>query len=171
MGMTRTRTRTRPVEADPRFADVTLRRAAARWSLYDARDVLTARRVSLKVPIPDSPWATDAILHEAALLERLRDHPQIETLYDHIRLLDRRPVLVLEQRIGSLGDLTGAYRPRIPMIVSAGIKLCGALETLHGTGFLHTNVCPTNAIVTESGGLALAGFDQAVPTIGAEMHA
>src|SRR4051794_26444750 len=171
MGMTRTRTRSRPVEADPRFADVTLRRAAARWSLYDARDVMTACRVSLKVPIPDSPWSTDAILQESALLARVGAHPHVVTLYDHIRLRDGRPVLVLEPGMGSFGDLTGAYRPRLEMIVAAGIKLCGALETLHGAGFLHTNVCPTNVIVTESGALALAGFDQAVPIVGAEMHA
>src|SRR4051795_7329918 len=95
MDTSQPRTLTDSVEADPKQADVTLRRAAARWSLYDARDVMTARRVSLKVPIPDSPWSTDAILQESALLARVGAHPHIVTLHDHIRLRDGRPVLVL----------------------------------------------------------------------------
>jgi serine/threonine protein kinase len=111
------------------------------------------------------------VLHEAAILGRIGSHPHVVTLYEQIRLRDGRPALVLEPAAGSLGDLTGAYRPKLPMIVAFGIRVCGALETLHHNGFVHTDIRPATILVTEWGELTVSGFDEAVPIVGAEMHA
>ena len=170
--MTMSRARGCAVRTDPRFADVTLLHAEARHLLYDARDAVTGRRVVLKVPSrAGSAWASDAIEQEGVILGRIGGHPHVVTLYEQVRLRDGRPALVLERAAGSLADLTGAYRPALPRVVSLGIKLCGALETLHGAGWLHTDVRPAGALVTEWGEFVLAGFDAAVRSDAASAHA
>ena len=46
--------------------------------------------------------------------------------------------------------------------VALGIKLAGALETVHHAGLLHCDVRPRNVLVTEWSEPALSGFDEAV---------
>ncbi|MGN6609139.1 MAG: protein kinase domain-containing protein, partial [Jatrophihabitans sp.] len=160
--MTHARSKNDAIAADPRFADVELLRAEPRSAIYDAR-LQDGRRVLVKAThTGESAWTSEPILQEAALLGRVGHHPNIITMYEQIRLRDGRPALVLERAVGTLGYLTGAYRPDVRLVVSLGIKLAGALETLHDGGWLHTDVRPDAIAVTEWGETVLASFDEAV---------
>lgn len=170
--MTSSRARHETVEADPRFAEVALLRAERRSLIFEARTVANGRRVVLKVPErAGSAWAVEAVVQEAAILGRIGAHPHVISLYEQVRLKDGRPALVLERAAGSLDDLTGAYRPNAQLVVALGIKLAGALETLHNAGYLHTDVRPSSVVITEYGEPALAGFDEAVTLRDAGRHA
>jgi len=158
----------RPIDTpltDPfgaRFGSVELVQTGPRFLRYDAVDPRTGRRVSLKVPADEhTPWTAAALRTEAAVLGAVGGHPHVLTLFEQVTLADGRPALCLERCAGSFGDLTGNYVPALRTVVAIGIKLCGALETLHRRGFVHADVRPANILVSEWGEPLLANFDEA----------
>jgi serine/threonine protein kinase len=161
-----TRQRAAAALLDPRFADVRRVHSGSRFLHFEARDEANGRRVSVKGADRDAVWTAAAVLREAEILGRIGTHPHVTTFYEQITLADGQPALVLERCSGSLGDLTGTYRPSVRNVVAMGIKLCGALETAHHAGVLHTGVCPASVQVTEWGEPALANFDETAPVAG-----
>src|SRR5581483_9786518 len=91
-------------------------------------------------------------------------HPHVVTLYQRVSLDDGRPALLLERCPGTLYDsLHNEDDPlSIREVASIGIKLAGALETVHRNNVLHCDVRPANVLVTEWGEPVLAGFDESV---------
>lgn len=151
-------------ELGDRFTDVRLLRAGSRFVLLEARDTSANRTVVIKVPDESSgSWLHDVLNLEGRILAALGGHPHVLSSYQQIRLDDGRPALLLEQCVGTLFE--GMHREE-PMalqdVVTIGIKLAGALETVHRGGWLHCDVRPRNVFVTEWGEPVLAGFDEAV---------
>jgi serine/threonine protein kinase len=151
-------------ELGSRFTDVHLLRAGSRFTIYEGRETSANRAVVIKLPDEASgSWLHEVLANEAAVLATVGSHPHIVTLYQRINLDDGRPALLLERCSGTLYDSLRADDP-MPMqeVAAIGIKLAGALETVHRAGLLHCDVRPRNVLVTEWGEPALAGFDEAV---------
>jgi serine/threonine protein kinase len=151
-------------ELGSRFSDARLLKAGSRFTIYEARDTAANRTVVIKLPEESSgAWLHDVLHLEGRILAALGGHPNILTSYEQLRLDDGRPALLLEHCVGTL--LEGMHREE-PMelqdVVTIGIKLAGALETVHRAGWLHCDVRPRNVLVTEWGEPVLAGFDEAV---------
>jgi serine/threonine protein kinase len=168
-----TRQRAAPALFGTRFVGARRVHSGPRFVLYEATDETNGRRVSVKAPTDrDADWTAAALLREAGILGRLGGHPHVITLFERFTLSDGQPALVLERCSGSLGDLTGTYRPSVRNVSAMGIKLCGALETAHHADVLHTGVCPANVWVTEWGEPVLANFEESAPVAGgAPQHA
>lgn len=154
-------------ELGHRFADVRLLRGGSRFTIYAGRDKDASgasRPVVIKVPdVSSAPWLNEVLDHEAAVLSVVGGHPNIVSYYQRITLEDGRPALVLERCARSLVDELHAGG-RLPMQEAAaiGIKLAGALETVHNAGVLHCDVRPDNVFVRAVDEPVLAGFDEAV---------
>lgn len=147
-----------------RFDSVRLASAGSRFTIYEARERWADRAVAIKVPVRSAaPWVHDQLDHEATVLAAIGSHPHVITLYERITLDDGRPGLVLERCPATLDDSLGAHtRAALPDAISLGIKLAGALETMHDIGVIHGDVRPHNVLVTEWGEPVLAGFDESV---------
>src|SRR3954447_13655123 len=167
-------------ELGSRFTDLRVVRAGSRFTIYEGRELGANRMIVVKVPHHGSPWLNDVIEREAELLSAISSHPHVVTLYQRIALDDGRPALLLERCVGTLSD--AMHRDDEVMsvqdVVATGIKLAGALETVHRNGVLHCDVRPrtpghrTGVLpgavpprpvrVREGGEPTLAGFDEAV---------
>jgi len=153
-------------ELGHRFTDVRLVRAGSRFTIYEGRELGGTRMLAIKVPdgSGSSPWLNEVAEHEATVLANVGSHPNIVTLYQRITLDDGRPALLLERCPGTLYDAVHSDEDAMSVreVVAIGIKLAGALETLHRSGVLHCDVRPRTVLVTEWGEPVLAGFDEAV---------
>lgn len=151
-------------ELGNRFADVRLLHAGSRFTIYEGRESKPDRAVVIKVPDESSAsWLHDVLDQEAAILAEIAGHPHVLTFYQRITLDDGRPALLLERCTGSLADeLRGGERLSLQATLAIGIKLAGALETVHHAGVLHCDVRPDNVLLTEWDEPVLAGFDEAV---------
>ena len=147
-----------------RFSDVRLLRSGSRFDLLEARDIAANRTVVIKLPREASgSWLHDALAHEGRVLAALGSHPNILTYYQQFELHDGRPALVLERCTSTLYDtLHSVVGMHLRDVMAVGIKLAGALETVHRAGVLHCDVRPRTVLVTEWGEPVLAGFDEAV---------
>jgi serine/threonine protein kinase len=156
-------------ELGHRFSDVRLLRAGSRFTIYEGLDASTNRRVVIKIPDESSgSWLHDVLETEGEVLSALGSHPHILTCYQRIKIDDGRPALLLERCQGTLYEAMHSEDPMaLQDVVSIGIKLAGALETVHRFGMLHCDVRPRNVFVTEWGEPVLAGFDEAVKIPGA----
>lgn len=145
-----------------RFTEVRLLRSGSRFTLYECRDTTANRTVVIKTPDQAAaPWLHDVLDKEARLLAAVGAHPHVVTFYQRIELPDGRPALLLERCAGTLYD--SLQDPMsVPEVTAIGIKLAGALETVHRQRVLHCDVRPRTVLVTEWGEPALAGFDEAV---------
>lgn len=129
-------------------------------SIYRAREDSTGRLVALKVVdargVPEV--ARDAFRREAAALGSLSTHPNIVTLYQAIDE-DEQLILVLELCQESAADVLRRSGPLpLPLVLSYGAKLAGALETAHRADMLHRDIKPQNVLITAYGEPALADF-------------
>lgn len=151
-------------ELGDRFADVRLVRAGARFTVYEGTDAETNRTVAVKVPDESSgSWLHEVLEAEGRILAALGGHPNVLTCYQQIRLDDGRPALLLERCVGTLYEaLRRDDALDMQDVVAIGIKIAGALETVHRYGVLHCDLRPRNVLVTEWGEPVLAGFDEAV---------
>lgn len=153
-------------EFGDRFGDLRLQRSGSRFDLLQARDRATNRVVVIKVPPAGSgSWLHDALAREGRLLATLGAHPHILTCYQRLDLADGRPALVLERCTSTLYDtLRNIDARHVRDVVAIGIKLAGALETVHRAGVLHCDVRPRTVLVSDWNEPVLAGFDEAVRT-------
>ncbi len=148
-----------------RFTDARVVRTGPRFTVWSAREPAAERLVTVKTPTEAGQrWLVDHLAHEAAILARVGRHPHIVELYDRATLPDGGPALVLQPDSGALEDMLHAER-RITVQDAAalGIKLAGALESVHHAGFVHGNVRPRTVLLAESGEPMLTAFDEAVP--------
>src|SRR4051812_46055738 len=142
-------------ELGHRFTDVRLVRAGSRFTIYEGRELGGTRMLAIKVPdgSGSSPWLNEVAEHEATVLANVGSHPHVVTLYQRITLDDGRPALLLERCTGTLYDSVRNDDEAMSVrdVVSTGIKLAGALETLHRNGVLHCDVRPRTVLVSEWG--------------------
>ena len=151
-------------ELGDRFTDVRLLRPGARFDLFEARDTAANSRVVIKLPPRGSgAWLHDALIHEGRILTPLGAHPNILTCFECLELDDGRPALVLERHTASVYDtLHSTDGMHLRDVIAIGIKLAGALESVHRAGALHCDVRPRTVLVSGLGAPVLAGFDEAV---------
>jgi serine/threonine protein kinase len=152
------------IELGRRFTDVRLLRAGTRFTIYEAREAEANRFVVIKTPDESSgSWLHEVLDAEGTILAAAGGHPHVLTCYQRITLDNGRPALLLEHCTGTLYDNLHSTDPMaLQDVVAIGIKLAGALETVHRYGFLHCDIRPRNVFVTEWGEPVLGGFDEAV---------
>jgi serine/threonine protein kinase len=148
----------------PSLNRIRLLRTGARFTILAAQLPGSDRQVVVKVPNEgSSTWLWDVLAHEAAALTAIGPHPNIVALVQQIDLDAGQPALVFERCTGSWADtLHGGGTIPLREVVSVGIKLAGALETVHAAGYIHCDVRPDNVLVGSDGRPVLAGFDEAV---------
>ncbi|SHG98892.1 Protein kinase domain-containing protein [Jatrophihabitans endophyticus] len=159
--------RTSPVgdELAGRFDDVRPLRSRPPFVLFEARERPGGRRVVVKVPDGVRHLWVDGLLRtQATLLGRIGSHPHVIGVLDSFTLDDGRPALVLEHATGSPRDAVTAAPEPLRAAIATGIKLAGALETVHAADALHCDVRPDNVFTTDVGEPVLGGFDEAVST-------
>ncbi|MBS2545656.1 protein kinase [Catenulispora sp. NL8] len=97
--------------------------------------------------------------HEARSAARLRDHPNIVTVYDVVTD-DEAPWLVMRLVRGhTLAEeirVRGRLRPEAAARVAAGVL--GALGAAHTAGIVHRDVKPANVMLADDGTVLLTDF-------------
>ncbi|OIJ63672.1 serine/threonine-protein kinase [Streptomyces mangrovisoli] len=133
------------------------------WSAYDERLRVEVALKQVRVDPSAGNTERDAVLgqaeDEARHAARLRDHPNIVTVFDVVgdggtpwlvmRLVEGR---TLDQEIrerGPLGPVMAAH-------VAAGVL--AALDAAHESGVLHRDVKPANIMLAEDGTVLLTDF-------------
>jgi serine/threonine protein kinase len=117
--------------------------------VYDAWSIERDSRCVAKVVRPDRQAARvrRRLVREGELLLELA-HPHIVRAYE----LRRRPktVLILETLAGETAEHMIHSAPRrlaIADVAHLGVQICSAIGYLHGRGFLHLDLKPSNVIV------------------------
>lgn len=96
---------------------------------------------------------------EANLMARLSNHPSIVTVYRAGVSADHRPFLVMEycsQPNLDAGYRTGRFGEA--EVLSVGVEIAGAVETVHRAGIVHRDIKPANVLTTDYGRRALSDF-------------
>lgn len=151
-----------------RFEDVRPLHEGDRFLVFaarqPAREPHSAADVAVKVPVDDGgTWLGDVLDHSAAVLTAVGPHPNIVAFHERYELPDGRPALVLQYCPRSLvDDLNADGQMPLREVVATGIKLAGALETVHAAGFVHCDLRPANVLVDADGEPLLSGFEEAV---------
>ena len=124
----------------------------AAGAVWAAVNVVTKRRVALKVLLDPEPRAAERLLREARAAGALK-HPNVVDVYDVIVAEDGSPVLVLELLCGqTLEDL---IRERAPMaqheVAPIGRDVARALAVAHASGIVHRDLKPANIFLHRFG--------------------
>lgn len=130
----------------------------SRNQAYEVYDVWSAERdcrcvaKTVRADRRDESRVTARLLREGRLLCRMT-HPHLVRAYETIA--KPVPVVILEALNGpTLSAMLDAHRRRMRVsdLTLLGLHLCSAMHYLHGRGFLHLDLKPSNVI--NSGGLA-----------------
>ena len=121
--------------------------------VYRVDHVTLGRPYALKVlhseVLQRDPRSIDRFVREARAASRIR-HPNIIDVFDFGYLADGRPYFVMELLEGeSLGDVDRPGARSRPSAHSSYAKqLRGALSAAHEAGVIHSDVTPSNILVT-----------------------
>jgi serine/threonine protein kinase len=155
------------VEWNARLVDVLRIGSANGVALFHARERDTGRHVLIKVADRTTPRARDGLIREAEVLARVGSHPNVHTMYERVDTSGTALALIFERHLGTFAE-TFAHGPvAAHSAVGLGIRLAGALETLHRCGYAHAAVAPDNVLLSEWAEPVLANFSAAVPVRGA----
>ena len=95
---------------------------------------------------------------EADTMARLSSHPSIVSVFSAGVAIDGRPYIAMEYCPDSMRTRTRNNPAPLQVVLDAGVRLAGALETAHRAGVLHRDIKPSNVLVTTTGRPALADF-------------
>ena len=121
--------------------------------VYRVEHVTLGRQYALKVLhseiLQRDPRSIDRFVREARAASRIQ-HPHIIDVFDFGYLADGRPYFVMELLEGeSLGDRIDHKGPLPPQRALAVAKqLCDALRAAHDAGVIHSDVTPSNILVS-----------------------
>lgn len=135
--------------------------SSAGATVFQATEPGSGRQVAVKVLKADvlEPVVLESFQRQIEVVESLRDHPNIVTLFRSLTTADGSLVLVMELCRGSLADTVQRDGPvDVQSAVHVTIRLAGALETAHRAGLLHRDVKPRNVLLTPFGEPALTDF-------------
>ncbi|MFJ2371136.1 serine/threonine-protein kinase [Microbacterium sp. NPDC087665] len=95
---------------------------------------------------------------EADISARLSAHPSIVTIYQASISSDGRPYFAMEY----CPDTMSARYKKAPLpfaeVLDVGVRIAGALETVHRAGLLHRDIKPSNVLISSLGTPVLADF-------------
>ncbi|MEO6777447.1 MAG: serine/threonine-protein kinase [Kofleriaceae bacterium] len=121
--------------------------------VYRVEHVTLGRAYALKVLhseiLQRDPRSIDRFVREARAASRIQ-HPHIIDVFDFGYLADGRPYFVMELLEGeSLGERIDTKGPIAPQRALAIAKqLCDALSAAHDAGVIHSDVTPSNILVS-----------------------
>jgi len=128
--------------------------------VYQYEQDMPRRVVAVKVlkqPITEARDRSD-FEAEADAMARLSSHPSIVSVYSAGVSADGRPYLAMEYCPESMRELTVKNPAPLNVVLDAGVRLAGALETAHQSGVLHRDIKPSNVLLTTTGRPALTDF-------------
>ena len=134
--------------------------------VYLFRQLMPQRDVAVKVLRPDSnAQASAAFDAEVNLMARVSNHPSIVSFYTAGITDDGRHYLVMEYcPPPHLGQRSKEHRIPVSQALDIGVRIAGAVETLHQRGIIHRDVKPMNILFTQFGHPVLTDFGIAAQT-------
>lgn len=134
--------------------------------VYLFRQQMPQRDVAVKVLRPDSnAQASAAFDAEVNLMARVSNHPSIVSFYTAGITDDGRHYLVMEYcPPPHLGQRSKEHRIPVSQALDIGVRIAGAVETLHQRGIIHRDVKPMNILFTQFGHPVLTDFGIAAQT-------
>lgn len=130
--------------------------------LYRAMDVLTTRRVAIKIlhaELEADPAFHDRFRREEEIGERLNHPALIKVLPGHDR---SRPYIVMEWFEGKpLRQLIAEEKLASERAVRIAIAICGALEYIHNHGIVHRDLRPEHVLIGAGDAIKLIDFGAA----------
>jgi hypothetical protein len=125
--------------------------------VYSALDQTLGREVAIKTLPRVSPERALELRREARVMAAVR-HPALALVYT-VESFKGTPVLVVELLAGgTLADRLAEAPLQPDRVVALGRDLAGALERIHGAGFLHRDVKPSNIGFARDGDVKLMDF-------------
>jgi tRNA A-37 threonylcarbamoyl transferase component Bud32 len=126
-------------------------------TVYEALDIALERQVAAKV-MRENLASTDGFLarfvDEARLAARLREHPNVVTVFDFGILEDRLPFLIMEllhgRTLRHLLDSENKLSPRRTRAILKGV--CSAVSKAHRHGMVHRDLKPENIFLVDLDG-------------------
>ena len=147
--------RLRAVVAEPDFSSTSYRlvREIARGGMgvvYEAEDLELARRVAIKVLLPENatPKDVDRLRSEATLVAQL-EHPGIVAIHDRGVLPDGSPFYVMKLVRGE--TLSSRHFTSTSDALRLFVRICEPVAFAHARGITHCDLKPSNVMVGEFG--------------------
>lgn len=130
------------------------------------RQRMPERDIAVKVIRPDaSAEENGAFEAEANLMAKMSAHPSILSVFGAGVSDDNRSYLIMEYcPPPHLGVRAKKQQLPVPRVLDIGIRIAGAVETLHRSGILHRDIKPANILITQFGHPVLTDFGIAVST-------
>ncbi len=136
-------------------------------TVYDAKHLLTGRRVALKMlgQTLDSSEMRQRFLREGRLAASV-NHPNSLYIFG-CEEIDDLPVITME--VASGGTLQDQLKQRgplpVPQAVDAILDVMAGLEAAHQGGILHRDIKPSNCFVVPDGSVKVGDFGLSVSTL------
>ncbi len=131
---------------------------SARAVVYLAHSVSLGHNVALKIskPAVETGEESQEFAREYAAISAL-NHPAVVSIYDY-GFHDGREFLAMEYF--PCGDLKTRLLQPITVLESLeyALRICGALEVVHGAGLVHRDLKPPNVMLRENGSIVLIDF-------------
>ena len=128
---------------------------SASHTTFRVRDIATGRTVVVKLLNAGRDWPglEQRFESEQTSLAQLVGHPNIVPVHGHGWTETGMPYVVSgEETGGSIGDrLRGPTPMTGPDILALGVRLAGALESLHRAGVVHGDLRPDDMMLTPDG--------------------
>lgn len=142
-------------------------------TVYSAYEPSLDRIVAVKVLSTSTEVGTARFLREVQLMGNLPGHPNIAPVYRSGVTDDGRAYLVMPYfEAGSLNDLVLNRGPlETKEVLRVGVKLAGALQTVHASGIVHGDVKPHNVLFTSYHEPVLTDFGVALELGASSAHA
>lgn len=134
--------------------------------VYLYRQRMPERDIAVKVIRPDaSAEENGAFEAETNLMAKMSAHPSILSVFGAGVSEDDRSYLIMEYcPPPHMGLRAKKQQLPVPKVLDVGIRIAGAVETLHRSGILHRDIKPANILVSQFGHPVLTDFGIAVST-------
>lgn len=128
---------------------------------------LPRRVCAVKVLLADAvnPEVLRTFNIEADVSARLSAHSAIVTIYQASIASDGRPFIAMEYCPDSMSARYKSGSLSLADVLDTGVRIAGALETVHRAGLLHRDIKPSNILINSLGNPVLADFGIAAEAV------